>query len=256
LYTFSFIFQIHNRVDTIEQLLIPFIDAINDGLNAQIIINDDGSTDGTQQKIMGLVDSKLQNHDSCNILFTKDIFEIEHDWRCMRLSEAEIMVFMQDDDYYETMEFAHRAKALMDKYPNVGFLSPKHGVNLDKSGNWITYSFCNSTDGKILPPVLNEDGLMLVQMIDKAPFIVRSDSYYSLGGIDRNYKVGAYTEHDLCIRAYNNNIDVGIYSTSGYHFRYWEAGSLRPGSKITSHHSQNRARFYQIHGHTLSKLGK
>jgi len=255
-YIFSFIFQIYNRVNTIDDLLMPFIEAINNGVNAQLIIGDDGSTDGTREKIQELIRKYLNNKTCVDLLFTEDVFEIEHNWKCVQLSEAEILVFIQDDDYYENVDFAIKAKKLFDLYPRLTMLSPKHGIIFDGNGAWITYGDYNSTDGKLLKPTYNEDGLMLTEMVDKAPLLIKRSWYDQLGGIDREYKVGAYTEHDLCMKASKEGLHVGVYHTLGYHFRRWEAGSGRPGSKITSHHGTNRARFYSIHGDYIKELQK
>ena len=55
----SFIFQIHNREDTVKEMLIPFINAQNNGMNSQLIVCNDGSTDKSASIVTEIKDLRI-----------------------------------------------------------------------------------------------------------------------------------------------------------------------------------------------------
>jgi glycosyltransferase involved in cell wall biosynthesis len=245
----TFIFQIHNRERTVRELLKPFVKAQNEGFPSELIVCNDGSTDDTYRNILAELNSAT--HSAKNTILTLfDVYEIILTNRAMRLAEGDIVHWIQDDDFYENMQFAVDAEKIFLKYPNIACLSPKHGYFFDKNMSYIaSYGEYNSTNLMChrKPVYAVDDKFMYVQAIDRAPFIFQKKYFDQVGGIDKNYIGAGYTESDLCLTWAKLGLGAALYKTEGYHFRKWPAGSEMPGSKATSWFPQNRDYCFRKH---------
>lgn len=241
--THTFIFQIHNRESSVAQLLTPFVEAQMNGFDSQLIVCNDGSTDNTYTEIMNVLN---RNKAVCNTVMTLfDTYEVPLTWRAMQFAEGRIISWIQDDDFYESMEFASKAEEIFSKRPEIAVLSPKHGYffhpkSLDLR---LSYGELRSTDfNPHVVPEYDEDGVMIVQATDRAPFIFRKDYYDEVGGVDPVFRIGGYTENDLCLRWARIGKKTGIYHSDSYKYNYWSPGSLMSGSKAMSEFVFNKAR--------------
>lgn len=237
----SIIFQIHNRVATVRQLLLPFLQAIRDFQpKFEMIIFDDGSTDGTKTELLDVIG----NTPGVTYVHTDNIFETELTFRGMHMARGEYAILVQDDDFYETMQFITDAVRIMDGHPELSALSPKHGVFFNNRLDIVRVVgwYKNSSDLPVEePPVFTpEQPFLPVDSIDRAPMIIRMADYKAIGGVDRNLFKGGWNDHDMCLRWRDLGKKVGLYKTTGYVFRRWDAGSLRPESTIQSEHLNNK----------------
>lgn len=252
MFDFAFIFQIHNRQESVAELLRPFVAAQAGGMPWQLIVCDDGSTDDTPAAILSAMPPRSEN----TVLMLRDAFEIELTWRAMQLVEAEYVAWLQDDDLYETMDFALRAKEIFQQTSDVVALSPKHGYRVDGNFNivkhWGEYP---STDISFhSPPPFDGKPFVDVDCIDRAPFVFCRWAYDLVGGIDRGMIQDTYSEPDLCLSWRERGYRIGLYHADGYRFRHWDAGSLRPGSKVGRHIQENRQRCIAKHHAYLKTL--
>lgn len=246
-YKFSFIFQIHNREATIKELLQPFVEAQNQGYDCQIIVCNDGSTDRTGERLLEIMSTAVYAERN-TILTTFDIYETPMTWRTIQMAEGEILVLIQDDDYYPSMEFADKAYQLFQKYPELAGLSPKHGVMINENMSITAiYGTFNSSDLPVKSPQYNEEGVQFVHIIDRAPMIIRRTHYDLIGGVDTNLKRAVYNDWDMCLSWAKQNLKVGIYHSDTYQFRRWHAGSTLPGADTQKYVNENRRKVFLKH---------
>lgn len=245
--TYSFIFQAHNRQDTVRELLQPFIDAQNQGFDCELIICNDGSNDNTQKEISLLLDiAKFRERNFAIEMF--DAHETELTYRAIKLSEGEIVCLLQDDDFYSDMQFVTEAKRLFNVNAELVALSPKHGMILDGKMNIKTvYSnFSNTTDIATKAPEF-VDNLCMVDIVDRAPFIFKRSEYEKIGGLDRDLLRAGYNDWDLCLRWKKINLKVGIFYSPSYQFRKWYAGSLANGAQTHIKLTENHGKVFRKH---------
>lgn len=244
----EFVFQVFNRVNTIREMLIPFVKPMG-GVAYDVTVYDDGSTDGTREEIKSVF-AEYQSGDrrKFELRETESWFETEitHDAFCR--TRSEFVSLMQDDDYYADLRFADDAIDILFKNPHISALSPKHGleINADMSIKRL-YGWYNSSDLPIVDPGIERGEHLLVDIVDRAPMIIRRSAYDRIGGVDRDLLIGGYNDWDMCIRWLKEHMPVAIYKTDGYEFRKWDAGSLRKESKITREHGNNRAKVFAKH---------
>lgn len=245
--TFSYIFQIHNREDTVQELLAPFIEAQNNGHPSQLIVCSDGSTDHTNEKILQIMTTaKYAERNTVMIMY--DVFEVPLTWRAIQIAEGEFIVLIQDDDYYSSMEFADKALTIFRQYSHLAALSPKHGLMLDDRMNIRTiYGEYLSSDLPITTPTYNEYGVRFVHIIDRAPMFIRREHYNLIGGLDLDLKRAVYNDWDMCLSWAKKGLLVGIYHADSYQFRRWHAGSILPGAVTHIYAQENRQKVFKKH---------
>jgi glycosyltransferase involved in cell wall biosynthesis len=246
--TFSFIFQIHNREETIQELLLPFIEAQNNGYPSELIVCNDGSTDHTGDKIQGIM--ATATHSVRNTVMTMyDAYETLLCWRAIQIAEGEFLVLVQDDDYYSSMEFADRALLLFNADQQLAALSPKHGLLLHPHSLDIStiYGEYESSDFPITQPDYSLSKILYVDIIDRAPMFIRHAHYKAIGGIDRNLERAVYNDWDMCLSWKEQNLRIGIYHADSYQFRRWYPGSMLPGAETHIYTQNNRAKVYAKH---------
>jgi glycosyltransferase involved in cell wall biosynthesis len=245
--TYSFIFQIHNRQDTIQELLFPFVEAQNNGFDCELIVCNDGSTDNTLKQIHSILNCAILHKEKNFIIEMFNAYETELTYKAIKLSEGDIITLIQDDDYYHNMEFAIEAKRLFEKHPDVAALSPKHGVMLNNQMNIIKiYGTFNSSDLPICTPMY-DDNLQIVDIVDRAPMIIRRKHYEQIGGIDRNLLRGGYNDWDMCLRWKKEKLKVGIFNSLSYQFRKWYPGSTVEGAVTHIRMGENREKVFARH---------
>jgi len=239
---FSFIFQIHNRAQTVKELLSPFVKAQDNGFPSEIIAVDDGSTDKTLEVIASLSTNK-----NFLIVHTNDIYETELCMRSIPMTRGGIIVLCQDDDWYSDMSFVTEAQRIMEKNPSIAALSCKHGniltpdLHLSKTIGWYA-----STSIPISKPALN-DNLQLVDTIDRAPLFIRRSAYDLIDGIDPQFLIGGYNDWDLCLRWKKAGYSVGIFHSDSFHFRRWRSGTSVASSQAESMLGANYLRLLEKH---------
>ena len=244
--TFSFIFQIHNREETVQELLKPFVEAQNNGYPSQLIVCNDGSTDRTNEKILEIM-TPAKYADRNTVMTMFDAFETTLCWRAIQMAEGEFIVLIQDDDYYASMEFADKALSLFNAHPKLAGLSPKHGLILETNMNIkAIYGEYVSSDLPILTPQYL-DNCMPVEIIDRAPMFIRRAHYDAIGGIDRNLLRGGYNDWDMCLSWKKLGLFVGIYHCDSYQFRKWYPGSMLPDAVTHIEVPENRRKVYTKH---------
>ena len=251
---FTFIFQVHNREESIQELLTPFLDAQMAGLNCQLIVCNDGSTDRTGEKLQEIMNKSNDYRNTVLTLY--DSWEIHLTWRAMQMAEGKICAWLQDDDYYENMDFAIQAKRIFDTHPEIAAMCCKHGYNVSEGMRFLSsygdYPSTNLSNHK--SPNYNAEGYQLVMAVDRPPFMIRRKDYEAIGGLDRNLIVSAYSEPDICLTLGEQGKKVAVYRADGFHFRYWHTTAYKPGCIGPDFHGHNGQLCAKKHQKYLSQF--
>jgi GT2 family glycosyltransferase len=204
------IVQLFNKRQNIEAivagLLVPAID--------EIIVVDDGSSDGALEILPRLLTGK--NH---FIIRSNDIFEIRSYSRALDFARGEIVALLQDDDIPPPDgAWVTQAVDLFDRHPKLAVLGGRDGLELklrdplpesDESTNYIAYRAVNQQNGQRI-----DLPFRFVEIINRAPMLVRRHTIQQLGGIDNTFAPFQCDDVDLCLRAWKAGFQVGLYSTA------------------------------------------
>jgi glycosyltransferase involved in cell wall biosynthesis len=205
----SAIVQLFNKRQNIEAivagLLKPSIE--------EIIVIDDGSSDGALDILPRLLTGK--NH---FIIRSNDLFEIRTYSRALDFTRGEIVALLQDDDIPPADgAWVTDAVELFDRHPKLAVLGGRDGLELKltnvqssgKSPNPIIYKAVNQRDGQRIHLPFR-----FVEVINRAPMLVRRQTVQQLGGIDNAFAPFQCDDVDLCLRAWKGGFQVGLYPTA------------------------------------------
>lgn len=170
---------------------------------------DDGSRDGALEILSRLLTGK--NH---FIIRSNDLFEVRTYSRTLDFARGEIVALLQDDDLPPVGgSWVEEALALFDRYPKLSILGGRNGLTLrmkddPPSDRSVSYNVvdCN-------PAPCSEAPFTFVDVVNRAPMLLRRDAIRSIGGIDNIFAPFQCDDVDLCLRAWKAGLQVGLYAT-------------------------------------------
>lgn len=236
--TVSFLIQ-HFRRPLSLQLVIERLMLYEDG---QVIVNDDSGEDHKRiSRLLG------ENDVYINL---KDVHEIRSYNMLSRVSDGEILCFLQDDDIPPTStSWVENAVALFQAHPKLSMLGGLSGWNLvtRKGHNQETYG--QAYHGRafrelpFLCPYTNQS-FMFVQAVNLGPIFVRSSVFFEVGQFLREFSCpgspGMYFETELSLRMWELGWQVGVYDAGN--FRHHVVGDIDPKTmKTNKDYAQYRA---------------
>jgi glycosyltransferase involved in cell wall biosynthesis len=203
------IVQLFNKRQNIESivagLLVPVVD--------EIIVIDDGSSDGALEVLPRILTGK--NH---FVIRSNDIFEIRTYSRALDFARGEIVALLQDDDIPPPDgAWVTDAVELFNRHPKLAVLGGRDGLELKLNDartvsggttNPIGYRAVNERDGHRIDLPFG-----FVEVINRAPMLVRRQTIQQLGGIDNTFAPFQCDDVDLCLRTWKAGFQVGLYST-------------------------------------------
>lgn len=208
----------HPRISAVLQLfnkrqnLAAILAALHSAPIEEIIVIDDGSSDGALEILPGLLTGK--NH---FIIRSNDLFEIRTYSRALDFARGEIVALLQDDDIPPIGgDWIRDALNLFDQYPKMAVLGGRDGLKLmlnnsrdnPNSPHQVTYRAVNQRDGERI-----DMPFQFVDVVNRAPMLLRRRAVQQLGGIDNTFAPFQCDDVDLCLRAWKAGLQVGLYST-------------------------------------------
>jgi glycosyltransferase involved in cell wall biosynthesis len=213
---FSVIIPVYNRASIVQKAIDSVLDqTFND---FEVIIIDDGSTDGTREKVLANQDPRLQYHYQPNqgVCAARNYGALS--------GKGVYFVFLDSDDSVTKNwleEFAHQ----LNIKPSVLVFCDVEMLNV-KTKKRILYTATNPYREK---KAKQSDGLYLT-----GAFCVRSDYFRKLGGYDTALKFGENTE--LRFRIIQNMPEIAFTNKTGLIYEMSNEGSQNPQNKIESIH--------------------
>jgi glycosyltransferase involved in cell wall biosynthesis len=198
--------QLFNKRENIEAIVAALIAAPI----GEIIVIDDGSSDGALEVLPRLLTGK--NH---FIIRSNDIFEVRTYSRALDFARGEIVALLQDDDLPPLDGlWVQEALELFGRHPKLSILGGRNGLALrlkddPASGQSITYNQVDCREGQ-----RSEIPFTFVDVVNRAPMLLRRDVIVRLGGIDNTFAPYQCDDVDLCLRAWRAGLQVGLYSAN------------------------------------------
>jgi GT2 family glycosyltransferase len=240
----SFVIQSHNK----SAEVIHLANKLAHYPNSETIVIDDGSNFFHSKHL-------LKNLKKGNqiILRTNDLYEVVTYNRAIKLAHGKIVVLLQDDDDFESLEWVNKALSLFEKYPKMCILGGRSGLRYypspTDSSDFVKCD--NVADTK--NPVSD---FLFVQVINRAPMFIRRDVFIeNLKYIDFNYAPFQYDDVELCLRAWTTGWQVGWYSAC---FKSLSQGGMRIwNKKLTQEQTKkNITKIYDTYGTQLAEINK
>lgn len=219
------------------------------GVVEEVVISEDGSTDGSLHDWHHLLDGKGDF-----IIRSNNLHELRSYNRAMRMSSGDIVVLLQDDDLLPmTDEWLRNAMKLFEALPQLGILGGYIGQLWDHAtGQGFEYGEQVSTHGglrkgdtKPLPHIEPVTGLpfMYAECVWIAPMFIRRSLLRKVGGLEltiaRKGEPGVWQDCVLSYEAWVNGFTVGAYSAE------FERGVGGHGSATSSAKVKQRERVYE-----------
>ena len=175
----------------------------------EIIICEDGSID----KSMNLWLSSLHNKNHY-ILRSNDIHELRTYEKAIRMSEAEFICLLQDDDVLpENNNWINQAEFLFKKYPKLAVLGGARGRNIDFNTTWGYGPQANTFPIPFKEPELGEK-FMFIENLNIGPYFIRRNVFLELGGWNKKCskagEPGILFESEFCYRAWEAGYQVAL----------------------------------------------
>ena len=195
----------------------------------EIIVVDDGSDEvHTMRLARGLVRGNEF------LVRANDLYENVMYNKCMRFAQAPVVVLLQDDDDFDSLDWLGEGVELMREYPQMVILGGQDGFSVKfHDGDGRTHSLeenlslplemvQRATAGEIL----SGDGrFRFVEAVNRAPMFVNRALFAEyLRDIPFSYAPFQYDDYEICLRAWLCGLQVGSYSAN---FRSLSAGGMR-----------------------------
>ena len=174
----------------------------------EIIVCEDGSIDGSLQEW----DTWMERPNDI-ILRLNDLHEIRSTDRAIRMTKADIICIVQDDDEIYHSSWANEVIEMFDKDDKLGIVGGMFGYHDFFNVNKM---ICRWSGRKQLRPNAKASNkFSYVENVNVGPYFVRRKYYDELGGWDFNLskpgEMGMGFDHELCYRMWLNGYKVGHY---------------------------------------------
>lgn len=199
----SVVIQLFNKAANIPLILA----ALKSTSVEELIVLDDGSSDGALDILPGLLRNKNEF-----IIRSNDLFEVRTYARALDFTRGEIVALLQDDDLPDPDgNWLTDALEVFEAWPKLAILGGREGLSLfpSKSGApELEYSLEKLGTGS------NEGRFHFVEVVNRAPMLLRRSMIRELGSIDQAFAPFQCDDVDLCLRAWQAGLQVGLYPTS------------------------------------------
>lgn len=215
----------------------------------EIVISEDGSTDGSLHDWQAALPGP-----SHFIIRSNNLHELRSYNRAMRMSSADIVVLLQDDDLLPPSDdWIKNAERLFEVLPDLGVLGGYIGQMWDHAtGEGFEYGEQKSTHGglregntKPLPYIEEKTGLpfMYAECVWIAPIFIRRSLLRKAGGLEltitKRGEPGVWQDCVFSYQAWVNGFTVGAYSAK------FERGMGGHGSATSTLKVKQRERVYE-----------
>jgi len=247
----TFIIQSHNKSDQVCTI-VKKLRMVN---NSEIIVIDDGSIDRHTEKLI-----KFLSVGNEFILRANDLYEVITYDRAITMARGEYIVLLQDDDYFNQIDWVKQGINLFEKYGELAILGGRNGLAhlpFDKTDDGIFGPYVLSGDigsrtnlfkYKIVATPKEINSFKFVESVNRAPMWIRRDYYLNeLGGIDQSFAPFQNDDTELCLRAWTVGLQVGWYQSNfkisvlgSGGMRIWNSNLTKRQSDINAKKISNR----------------
>jgi glycosyltransferase involved in cell wall biosynthesis len=195
--TVTLVLQFFNKKENIGDL----VRTLRTAPAQEVIVCDDGSVDGSFGEWLEILDGPNDF-----LLRANDIFEVRTYDRCIRMARGEFVVLLQDDDVAADSSGAWLTKAIhiMRQDPAIVILGGRTGLDVRNAGEG-GFETCESTRP------MGPSGYRYAAAVNRAPWIIRAESFRSLGGIDQGFAPFQHDDLEICLRAWRAGMRVAHY---------------------------------------------
>lgn len=253
----TFIIQSHNKSDQVCTIVekLRLVD------NSEVIVIDDGSINSHSNKLVEF----LTNGNEF-ILRANDLYEVITYDRAITMARGEYMALLQDDDYFDQIDWVKQGIALFEKYENLAILGGRNGLAhlpFDKTDDGIFGPYilkgnigsrANLFKHKIVGRPRDMNGFKFVESVNRSPMWIRRDHYLNkLGGIDQSFAPFQNDDTELCLRAWTLGLQVGWYP-SNFLISVLGSGGMRIwNSNLTKRQDDvNAQKIYDLYGDKIT----
>lgn len=207
---FSVIIPAYNRKDQLINTLRKFSNQKYDTDLFEVIVIDDGSTDGTVDAIsLFIKDSRLD----INLISQENKGPAHARNRGIEASKYEYIVFLDSDCYPLTDDWLLHINNRVNDILSDGYDDFLLGGRIITPDDTLTQKFINGLGGYGTPD-LGGDGFENASDFVSFPttnLIIPKRTFYSVGGFDENIVFGSGEDTDLCYRLWKNGKIVSVY---------------------------------------------
>jgi glycosyltransferase involved in cell wall biosynthesis len=172
------------------------------GIDEQIFI-DDGSMDCSFETFLAVAKGKNDF-----VIRANDIFEVRTYNRAIDFCRAEFVILLQDDDLPPSNgKWVEEALTHFAADPNLAILGGRVALKLRPESAAATGLAYDTIELQVGAP------LRYVEVVNRAPMILRKEAWRALGGIDQTFAPFQCDDVDICLRAWQSGLRVGLMHT-------------------------------------------
>jgi len=218
----------------------PIIESLRLSGAQELIVCEDGSIDGSLEEWM-----KYLFYPNDFLIRSNDLHEIRSYDRAINLAKGEIVCILQDDDIPPSdNDWIDIPLKLFNRFPKLAVIGGYQGRGF---GNYRIYYGYNKQSIPYLDPDLRVP-FMFVLGVNVGPIFYRKKAYNHIGGFDYSYSKpgdpGIVFDHELCLKAWLNGWQVGLYEPKGFIMDIGEGGTKTfSNTDRGNHKKKNQARF-------------
>ena len=253
----TFIIQSHNKSDQVCTIVekLRMVDA------SEVIVIDDDSIKSHTEKLVTFLTGGNEF-----IIRANDLYEVITYDRAITMARGEYIVLLQDDDYFNQIDWVKQGITLFEKYENLAILGGRNGLahfTFDKTDDGIFGPYildgnigsrANLFKYKIVGTPDDMNCFKFVESVNRAPMWIRRDYYLNkLGGIDQSFAPFQNDDTELCLRAWTVGLQVGWYQ-SKFKISVLGIGGMRIwNSNLTKRQSDvNAKKIYDRYGDKIT----
>jgi glycosyltransferase involved in cell wall biosynthesis len=208
----SFVIQFFNKRHNVR----PIVERLRLAEPEEIIVNDDGSIDGTHEEWMRLLDRPNEF-----LIRYNNLHEIRGYDRAVRFAKGEFVCFMQDDDLPPPdRSWVDHALGLFGALPQLAILGGRDGLNIRPSRvpreRYEVFAAMGAPKfgkGALYKEPATGIPFMFCTIANRAPWFVRRDEFLRIGGIGTRFAPFLCDDDDACLRAWLAGAQVGMYNS-------------------------------------------
>jgi glycosyltransferase involved in cell wall biosynthesis len=257
----SLIVQFFNKKPNIKSI----ITALRLTSAEELIVIDDGSSDGSYEEWMKYLDRKNDFLLRCN-----DLFEVRTYERAIGMAKGEFVCLLQDDDippYNNT--WIEQALSLFEALPRLLILGGRGGLDFftpdpvepneestyKKIGDIITRPGLFKKRIYDTPQYIEpQSGIpfIFVTSVNRAPTLLRRKPFLELGGINQEYAPFQFDDDEASVRAWLAGYQVGLYPCP--FIRNVATGGMRifNSERVDKQSVINAKKFYEAYGSIIA----
>jgi GT2 family glycosyltransferase len=229
---FNYILTVHQAGDHLKYVLDGVMKS--KGLYSKIYVVLDGCTDNSEEIVDKYPVIKLK---TANI---REIGAINHALKVIKDTgnKALYNIILQDDVVILEHSIEEKLLDLYAKYPKVGVVGMRHGVNVAKdcltSGKAVFDAdvIQNSLNSRVGDyPLLDNGEMAYRHIVYKSPICIPTKVIDVLGGYDERFMPIYHEDAEYCTRSYDAGFDTAVLGITMYQPREW-SGCARNGESF------------------------